>query len=646
LIIMLINAISVIAIADPYWGGVPYGPGHWFYIEELPYDGDYLPIYKAGAAPIWEINSHGLLTLGSGDNEAGYFSFVGDYELISFNGIDSIVMATFMRPPSLITPGKLIPGRLDAFHHTYSFICRCTDEDDPFPPDSVRLADGLGWWEYFSPLPPEWPYWDGYVYGMCHAHPCKIIPCPPGGGEWEKLWVYFTDSLYTQERQIEDYEIVSGDSPLYIRAEFVGGWSGVKHVRLFLLSNPDEYEIIELQDIGGGSMTGSFESARALGLNSCDDAVVQLYNYLDGDTSAMVGFDAIVVCLPKITTSTDTVIIRTDSMKISEDFEVSLEFVDDNTGEYVYLGNRIDSAGYRYRSFWVANSNLPEPGDHKRYDREYPIESSYIWWDGQTTNCLTTFLRDSLYVVGGSLSVDCKGALSPVQDIDNSFDVTTDTLIRGQPKTTKLILIVVDPQNEVFEEHFITERIKAIAWQEGAGLFNQGTNLGMPRWNNYWEADAERPNNSRMPCEGSTSKDAGIMQMNRYWLEKVFNGSYDGGYPVGRFYCSWDSLIWNWQLNIFNAKWWIEQALYEKMTETQKGWPDSCSFLECGSVPTEPNKEDLSNYGYHSGESVMRTLNDDDAWYQKIFKPKGYLEEDFAKYAKLVRKWRYDGTLW
>ncbi len=272
----------------------------------------------------------------------------------------------------------------------------------------------------------------------------------------------------------------------------------------------------------------------------------------------------------------------------------------------------------------------------------YPSDSTYLWWNKTRDSSAVTFFRDSLYVVGGSLSVDCSGALKHVLNIDNSFSATTDTVINDTAHATKLILIDVDPSNDNFEDSLITERFKAIAWQEGAGMNNQGRNRRMPRWNNYWGADSTRPNNSRMPCEGDGSKDSGIMQLNRHVLEKVFNGSYDGSYPEGRFYCEWDSLTWNWKLNIFNAKWWTEAALCSVMTDTQKLWPDSCSYTNCDSLPRKANKEDLSNYGYHAGETRMKKITTDDKWKEYILEG----TDDFADYARKVRRWKYNGNLW
>jgi hypothetical protein len=631
-IIFIIMLYPIIIFADPYWRGTPYGPGRWLFIEELEYQGDFLPIHKAGGVPISEINYHQLLSMGSGHIYAGYFTFFGDYEVIPFEEI-YIKFMTFMWPPSLITPGELIPGRLNAYQWTYSFICGCTREDDPFPPDSARLADGHGYWERFEPPPPEWWYWEGYLYALCHAHPCKIIPCPAGGGQWEKLWVYFTDSLYTQDREISDDGIVSGDSRLYIRANYVGGWSGTKHVRLFLRNNPGEYEIVVLQDIGYGSMIGSFESARVLGLESCDDAVVELYTYVDPDTSTLIGSDEIVVCLPRVTTSVDTVIIRTDSMKISQDFQVGLEFIDDQTGENVYSSSHVDSAGYRYSSFWVANANLSDTLEHQRYDRIYPRDSTYLWWDDTSSSIGVQFRRDSLYVVGGSLSVKCIGALAPVSNINNNFTVTTDTLINDTLRATKFIIVDKDPANSLFEDTLRTDRIRAIAWQEYAGSADprhchEGTTYN-DRWNHYWDlfinSIGDTCFDTRTPCENRFGTDTGLMQIYRKVWETTFDSTaHIGEYPQTFIICRWDSLAWNWKINLFNGKWiyFVDNFYHINQTNPpnpQRNW-DSLYFPASDYTPDSTNKEDIVVYGYKEGATKMKKIKTQEDWDNNIVK--------------------------
>ena len=349
------------------------------------------------------------------------------------------------------------------------------------------------------------------------------------------------------------------------------------------------------------------------------------------------------------------VTLRTDSMKIRDDFKASLEFTDDFTGDYVYLGDRIDSAGYRYRSFWVANSNLSNTEMHNTYNRFNPSDTTFLWWDGQTTNCLTTFLRDSLYVVGGSLSVDCVGALSPLQDINNSFRVSTDTIINDDTTATMLILIDKDPINDSISNWLESDRARAIAWREYAGSADRNhcheESRYNERWNHYWDlfirSNGDTCFDTRTPCENALGTDTGIMQIFRTIWETTFDTTeHWGEYPATFTICSWDSLAWNWRICIDNGRWILNDAMPFKMREEQKEWPDSCSFADCDSVPTIANKEDLSNYGYHAGETRMRALKNQEIWDKKIFHPETLLEIDFADYVKMVRRYKYRGNLW
>jgi len=200
-LILIIIILPGIAFSEDYWNGTPHGPGRWILAEELPYVGDFLPVHIAGGAPMSEIRAVGLSHIGAGDPYDGYFFFSGDYELVAvmrFGQEVVIKVDTYMWPPGLITPDCLIPGGLDAAEYTYMFICGCTGDDDPFPQDSVRSAHAIGYWKKYEAIPPDWPEWDGYLHKVFHPHPCKVIPCPAGGGTWDKDWIVFTDSMYNE----------------------------------------------------------------------------------------------------------------------------------------------------------------------------------------------------------------------------------------------------------------------------------------------------------------------------------------------------------------------------------------------------------------------------------------------------------------
>jgi hypothetical protein len=129
------------------------------------------------------------------------------------------------------------------------------------------------------------------------------------------------------------------------------------------------------------------------------------------------------------------------------------------------------------------------------------------------------------------------------------------------------------------------------------------------------------------------------MQVVRSQWERFFNGSYiDNAYPGNWIMCKWDSLAWNWQINLHNGLWWLDSALVSRMIfGDQSEWPDSCSFTDCDTVPDTPNKEDLANYGYHSGEPHMNDIKTADVWRTNITES----NDEYAKYCKNVRKWKY-----
>ncbi|UCC78545.1 MAG: hypothetical protein JSW64_09685 [Candidatus Zixiibacteriota bacterium] len=321
-------------------------------------------------------------------------------------------------------------------------------------------------------------------------------------------------------------------------------------------------------------------------------------------------------------------IIRTDSMKIRDDFKASLKFVDDITGQSIFVGDRIDSAGYRYRSFWVSNTSYNKPSLQIRYDRDYPSDTTFRWWDGQTANCMTTFLRDSLYVVGGSLSVDCSGVLSPIENINNSFAVNTDTVINDTARATKLIIVDRDPPNLPFFDSLGYDILRAIGWKEGAG--SNDTTHCRPynhQWNNYWDhvvTGQDTCFETLFPCENIKSTATGTMQMLRSLWEPIFNGSNEQYQPQGYFISSWDSLAWNWKINIFNGKWiyFVDTFYHINLTNPpnpQRNW-DSLYFPASDYTPDSTNKEDIATYGYYQGVTKMKKIKTQEDWDNTILK--------------------------
>jgi hypothetical protein len=656
--VILILIMTVTAFSQSgYWVGTPPGPGWWLMAERLePYEQGsftYTPILLSGGVPMGELIQFGVPNMAGGAPDARYFLFSGNYTIDTLVHDGETVyfkFATFNWPGGIITPRDLT--RPNRFAHLYSFICGCYDyTEDPFPPDSARMADGYGFWQKEYPPPPSYPYWHGYLRYVCHAHPCIVHPCPDAGGVDYKEDFVFTDSLYNQ---LPDDALLSGTSRLYFRANRTEDLSG-SYVKLYLETDPENDTTVQLTYYGNDTWRGSFENSKVLGLRSFDKLVGKYY-VVWGDTLEQFHDSTYVyVGLPRVGTSVDTVIIRTDSMLISEDFNAGLYFEDDYSGNAISAHTRIDSAGYRYSSFWVANSNLPDTNDHQRYERDYPSGSAYLWWDDSTYGAAVTFWRDSLYVVGGSLTVASVGAMSPIPNIDNGFTATTDTVINDTSRATKLIIVDQDPSNTLFSDTLRTDRIRAVAWQEYAGSADPAHchegNSYNPRWNHYWDtfvgSHGDTCVDTRHPCENRWGLDTGIMQLYRTTWETVFDSTgHQGEYPQTFTVCRWDSLTWNWQLNIDNGSWIMTDAMPHKMTESQQLFPDSCSYADCDSVPSEPNKEDLTTYGFHAGEGNMRRLRDRITWNTYIFNPPTPLDEDYADYVKLVRRYKYRGDLW
>jgi hypothetical protein len=230
------------------------------------------------------------------------------------------------------------------------------------------------------------------------------------------------------------------------------------------------------------------------------------------------------------------------------------------------------------------------------------------------------------------------GEITILPNMNNVFNVTTDTFtVNGNDTTyhqTKRILIDQDPSNSLFEDSLLTDRLRAIAWKEGAGTEPE---LGHPvvsnPWNHYWF-------DTFTPCENKRSTATGIMQFLRKTWEKTFSG-HDSTQPGGYYVCKWDSLAWNWRLCIRNGKYIFDDYLSKKYKDKQWSFPDSCPFSSCNYFPSKKNKEDLRTFGYTAKHlDDMQAIQTDADWANTIGRTPPTTRE--AKYAQDVRRYRYE----
>jgi hypothetical protein len=626
------------------WGYLPGGDSRFLFIRALtPYQQGgftFTPIETVGSVPMAELTGYGLASMAGGTLKARYFLFNGDYVVIQriYGGhLTYVKKAIFGWPGGIIKQEDLIPGHPNSYDRTYSFVCGCFDaSEDPQPPDSARLADGFGYWELIYPTPPEWPYWNGYTYYGCHAHPCIILPCPSGTFE-EKREFVFTDSLYNE---LPERSLISGQSRLYFKANRPSGYLGT-YARLYLQTDPDNDTLVAMTYHGDEYWRGSLENSLLLGLRSYNLVIGEFYTIWPDSTEHFRDDDRVEVGLPVIETSTDTVIIRTDSMKVRDDLIASLFFRDDQGGGLISAAVRVDSAGFRDSSFWVANSSRADTRWHQRYRRHYPTDSTYLWWQKNPDSCNVKFWRDSLSVVGGSLSVVCVGALNEIPNIDNRFSVNTDSVINDTARATKLITVDQDPVNDMFYDSLGSDIIRAIAWVEYAGS-NDATHCDdhyNPPWNNYWDdviTGTDTCFETKYPCENIISTATGTMQMIRTVWEPAFTRP--DYVPTGYYRVSWDSLAWNWALNVFNGKfiYWTDNFFRINLpTNPQRNWDSLCVLCDpADSVPLYPNKEDLSTFGYKRGATEMMNITKD-SWNRTME------DTDGGRYVQKVRGSKY-----
>ncbi len=320
-------------------------------------------------------------------------------------------------------------------------------------------------------------------------------------------------------------------------------------------------------------------------------------------------------------------------------------------GAPVDFKEKIDSVGYRYRSKWIS-SEVVSP---KSYDRIYRRDSTYVRWTNayptSPKTCLVKFNHDSLYAIGGKLTIEARGALIHVDNINNAFKVNSDSITPQGDTIRHKILIDSDPSNAEFSTRLGTDRIRAVAWQEYAGSrdarhCNNPPNTYNPRWNHYWDNRiyaGATCRDSLTPCENTGWLDTGIMQIIR--RERRTPGGWETHFkasnsiPSGYIPVSWDSLAWNWRICINNGRYIHDVYMPTKFTPEQDSFPDSCSFADCDTFPKNKNKEDLKAYGYHRGENRMKEVINDDAW--KLYIADDSEPQEYSVYVQNVRKYYY-----
>ncbi len=264
-----------------------------------------------------------------------------------------------------------------------------------------------------------------------------------------------------------------------------------------------------------------------------------------------------------------------------------------------------------------------------------------------------TFWRDSLYAVGGSLTVACQGYLSPVENINNCFQIDTDSTLNDSTKIPDLLILIDrDPPNALFSDSLGTDRNRAIAWAEAAGTLDitHCHNPYNPLWNHYWDtriSGADTCSDTHMPCENAIGVDTGVMQIYRQWKPQsstdtsgwALHFARSNSKPSGYIQVMWDSLAWNWAICIYNGKYIHDVYMPSRFTSAQKLFPDSCSYANCDTFPLNANKEDLKSYGYHRGDPEMKSITTIN-WNEMVADTTDPIS-DGAQYVQRVRLFKY-----
>jgi hypothetical protein len=598
-----------------FWPNFEYR-GQWVRVKEVPSnEPDTYNWEVSGGVSYQELFGLGLSDMGDhNNNNYGYYQFNGEAELEPQTHILSFVINW---PPGILenVPPTYIPERTKFITSMsmQSGFCNCDCPGGEI--DTIFPVDGFGFCLEDSFAPPNlWGINAGYVVYAHHSLIWRKPPCPPSPMFWKgEDPIYFADSNYAA---IPNGTILSGYAPLYLKATTTPNPQSL-HVLVYNTISPQDSigkEMILDSTLDIWTAKIDSDDVAKLKVKSYGNITAKTSYYGYSDTSrAFVDLVKPKVFMMVDSTETDTVFINSETMKVAKDVTVGLSLTRDAGNVPVNAKNVIDTVGYKYKSRWISAAICSDTSVHPdTMFREYPLSpQSYFNWNHSADSCKIIFNRDSLYAVGGKLTIECRGKVKrdSTWALNTKFKIVTDSILANPIDSLKkkLILINGDPANTLFSDSLKKDRIRAIAWNEGAGTLPE---VGHPHsrfpWNHYWF-------DTFTPCENGGSSATGIMQIVRkWWQAKLDSLPYvpDTGYVSAK----WDSMAWNWQICIKYGIF-IHDVYYpNRYYKEQKMFPDSCSFDSCGLFTKYKNKEDLNTYAYHTNLAKMHNILDDIDW--------------------------------
>jgi hypothetical protein len=631
--IIILILLMATCVSAQMWGPRVNWKARWLRVRSINVMPGEFTVEVNGGVPDTELAVLGFETIGSGTFYNGYQAFTGDAGWDTETGKYQIVL---MYPPSTITPEMVCGNDPRMFYHYYNFYCGCYDTPQS---ETVYTVDGFGYWRSTGWDPQNNFNFVGYYIAKLKAHRCMAQPCPVGspGPMIPKNYICFADSTY---EPLPDDAIPCGQSRIYILAN-VYACDSVYAV----LSIPEHDEVrVRLERISQYSdiFMGSYLNSVSLGLKSFNQVTLEADAYPPPAANELIKADKMNVALPILVRPANrTINIAHDDMKFVDNITVGIKFINDDTYRLINPATLLDSIGYRLKTKWEARPTNSEefPGFYT-YIRRVPSDTTYRWCKtiGFDSLCQVTFKKDSLPVVGGDLTIETAGAFLPIENLPPHFKYDSDSITAFGSKIPRYhIKIDEDPSNAEFIAELATDRLRAIAWKEHAGgapLYEPHGTVYDP-FNNYWE------DTTRVPCGNASSTAAGVMQLLRTTWKYQFMGLYDT-LPIDsldgqRFFCRWDSVAWNWKVNIHKGNYIYYKYLPKRYYKQQHTFPDSCPFSDCENLPSKKNKDDLKVYGYTKGMSLMQQIQEDSDWRDKVADA-DYVQE--VRYYYYKRPWQ------
>jgi hypothetical protein len=206
IILILLMATSVSA---QIWGPpIKWNTG-WVRSRIISADEGIFTIEINGGVPERELTDLGYSNLGSGNNQSGYFQFMGGaYKDSDIDASRSYLLC----PRQPITSGNMNSDKNNMYNFKYSILCSTTESAAD---DFDHITEGFGFWKKKDRDKFNSQLYSGYLIGMTIAKRSLTQPSEINAPTRPINNIMFVDSLY---KFYLGHKSLSSKLPMYIKA--------------------------------------------------------------------------------------------------------------------------------------------------------------------------------------------------------------------------------------------------------------------------------------------------------------------------------------------------------------------------------------------------------------------------------------------